>query len=340
MKKNINSLSFWLHLTDNCNLTCDYCYISTLKTNRNMDKLVIVEFTNKLIITLKKHRNIKIVNLKLAGGEPLTQFEKWKSGIQFLINKLQENDIKIKIRVITNLTILNKDIIEFSQKNQISFAVSLDGLDKYHNKYRKFINQKGSFDIIQKNLLKLKKYKIPFAVLVTISNENLEGIVELTKYLLDNNITFRLADAKGVNINREKLLNVLNQVYKMMEDYPSFNIKYKHLLCDLNLIEPMKTSCNMGINAAAIYLNGDIYFCHSQFGSVNKMGSIYETDDLLEIIQKGYIFHSLSDECQKCEFKYICAGGCPLYRDHNNKTPMCDVFKKIIPKIQNLILKY
>jgi uncharacterized protein len=298
-----------------------------------MSKNTIQEFSNKLSLTILKYPKIKTVTLKLAGGEPLSKFNHWKHEIQLLINKLEKLEIKLNIRIVTNLTILNNEIINFCKINNITFAVSLDGLNEYHNKYRKFKNQKGSYNTIKNNLLKLKNSEVLFAILVTISNDNMDGIVDLVRYLLDNNITFRLADAKGVDVDKIKLLQMLDKCYLLMKDYKKFNIKYKHLLCDLNLIESSETPCSMGVSGGAIYINGDIYFCHSQFGSKSSLGNI---NDLLLTIQKGYKFHSLSDECLECEFKSICAGGCPLYRTHDNKSPMCEIFKSTIPKILKL----
>jgi len=181
---NITSLNFWVHLTDNCNLTCDYCYISTLETQKSMSTDTIQEFSNKLSQTISKYPNIKTITLKLAGGEPLSKFNLWNDEIQSLINKLKKLEIKINIRIVTNLTILNDDIIEFCKINNITFAVSLDGINEYHDKYRKFKNQKGSYTIIENNLLKLKNSKVLFAILVTISNDNLDGILKLVNIYL------------------------------------------------------------------------------------------------------------------------------------------------------------
>ncbi len=335
----ITSLNFWVHLTDNCNLTCDYCYISTLETQKSMSKNTINEFSNKLTQTILKHPNIKTITLKLAGGEPLSKFKFWNDEVQLLINKLKKVEIKLNIRIVTNLTILNNEIISFCKINNITFAVSLDGLNEYHNKYRKFKNKNGSYSTIKSNLLQLKNSGVLFAILVTISNDNMDGILDLVKYLLDNNITFRLADAKGVDVDKTKLLQTLDKCYELMKDYKKFNVKYKHLLCDLNLIEPSETPCSMGVSGGAIYINGDIYFCHSQFGSKSSLNNLFETNDLLLTIQKGYKFHSLADECKDCEFKNICAGGCPLYRTHDNKSPMCEIFKSTIPTILKLTRK-
>ena len=47
MNKQIDTIGFWIHLTDNCNLTCDYCYISTLKEKMIMSSNVIEQLIYK-----------------------------------------------------------------------------------------------------------------------------------------------------------------------------------------------------------------------------------------------------------------------------------------------------
>jgi uncharacterized protein len=339
--KEINSLSFWFHVTDNCNLTCDYCYISTLETKKNMQDIVVYQFLDKLQETLKLHPSIKTITIRLAGGEPLTAFHKWKNSIEILITKLKKNNLTLQIRILTNLTILTDEMILFFKKCNIILGVSLDGLNDFHNKYRKFENGKGSFLRVENNITKLQRHNILFAVLVTISNDNIDGIFNLVKFLLDNNITFRLADAKGNYIDRVKIQEVLDKCYEIMDNYieKGFSAQYKHILCDLNILEPSSTPCNMGVNACAIYIDGSIYFCHSQFGKNNSLGSLFDKEDIVTILKKGMKFHSLSEECQSCEFLSICAGGCPLYRTKDNKSPMCNIFKSSIPKIQKMIWK-
>lgn len=156
----------------------------------------------------------------------------------------------------------------------------------------------------------------------------MDGLIKFVSILLKYNISFRIADAKGENVNRNKLAKVLDKCYEIMNSYPNFDIRYKHLLCDLNTIEESSTPCSMGVNGAAIYINGDIYFCHSQFGTNQALGNIFDQENLINQIQKGFKYHSLSEECKKCEFKKICANLiCPLYQNKENKSPMCNIFK-------------
>ncbi|WP_273210085.1 radical SAM protein, partial [Runella zeae] len=72
------SLNFWIHTTNRCNLSCSYCYISTLNTTGGMSEEVKQRLLNKLVETVRK-RNIRHIKFRLAGGEPLTQFKSWKT---------------------------------------------------------------------------------------------------------------------------------------------------------------------------------------------------------------------------------------------------------------------
>lgn len=340
--KSISSLTFWFHLTDHCNLTCSYCYISTLETQKNMSKVTIAQFSTKIIEVIEQYDHIDEITLKLAGGEPLVAFKHWQAPVQKLIDTLNNTRAKLKLRILTNLTVLTDRIIEFSKQNHIIYGVSLDGLGDYHDQYRKYSTGKGSFQTVKKNIERLKESNIPVAILVTISEQNMLGIIELVRYLLKENITFRLADAKGDDINKAELLQVLNHCYDLVEEYveQGFSIENKHVLCDLNLISPSKTACPMGVNGAAIYLNGDVFFCHSQFGSDTAIGNIFEARDIVQIIQSGRHFHTeLSDECKACMYSMICSGGCPLYKTKENKSPMCGIFKATIPRIYSIIAK-
>jgi uncharacterized protein len=340
--KPVTSLTFWFHLTDHCNLTCSYCYISTLETQKNMTNATIDQFSRKIEEVIQQYDNVDEITIKLAGGEPLVAFNHWEKSIQKLIDSLNKTRVRLNIRILTNLTVLTNNIINFSKKNHIIYGVSLDGLDDCHDEYRKFSTEKGSFKIVKKNIERLKHNNIPIAILVTISEKNMQGIVKLVRYLLSENLTFRLADAKGDDINRKELMKVLNNCYDLIDKSikQGFSIEKKHVLCDLNIISPSKTACPMGVNGAAIYLNGDVFFCHSQFGSNASIGNIFEERDILQIIKSGRYFHTeLSNECKSCMYSMICSGGCPLYKTQDNKSPMCGIYKVTIPRIYSIIAK-
>jgi uncharacterized protein len=122
----VNSLNFWIHTTNRCNLSCGYCYIGTLNTSGGMPAAVQQQLLVKLVETVER-RGLASVKFRLAGGEPLTQFKSWQAFIPEARQRLAEVGCRLDVSFLTNLTILNDDIIAFAKAQRISFGVSLDG---------------------------------------------------------------------------------------------------------------------------------------------------------------------------------------------------------------------
>lgn len=346
-KNRDGSISLWIHLTDFCNLNCSYCYINTKDTQKNMDKTVLDRLEYKIEKMIKNNPKIKKVHLKLSGGEVFTQFNRWKNNIIMLLQKLRNKNIDVSVGILSNLTILNDEIINFLKDEKVGLAISLDGLKEYNDKNRIYTNNKGSFDVVKENLIKLQSEKIDFGILTVVSDDNVDGLEDFTKFLIEHKMTFRFSNVKGIEYDRDKFTQELMKSYEIIEEEMnsdfSFNSGYsfssKYSLCDLNIRIPAKHTCGAGINGAAIYLDGSVYFCHTHFGTNKSIGTLFEDRDLLEIIRSGeqYI-GKLSPECDECIYKLICAGGCPVYRV-DGKSLECELYKKTIPKIYELLAK-
>ena len=331
----IESLSFWLQVTDTCNLACSYCYIPSL----NSKQLFRPDLFDMLASKLLAVNGLRTVNIKLAGGEPLMAFNKWHVSIVQLKELLADQGVELQLRLITNLTTLTDAMIEFIGEHDIAVSVSLDGLAAYHDKNRIYTGtQKGTFEVVDKNIKRLQAAGITPSVMVTVTSENHEGVPDLVDYLVQNDITFRLADAKGGYIDPAEFLSAMEKVSDVLRAGvdSGFPVSRRVVVSDLRTHYPSSTPCSMGKNAAAIYLDGSVYFCHTEFGKGKPLGHLEEDGSLLEIIQKGREKHfGLSDDCQQCEYRLICAGGCPLYRVEG-KSPMCQSYKKIIRQVFDL----
>jgi uncharacterized protein len=334
------SIDFWVHTTDSCNLRCQYCYIQTKDSQNSIESSVIEKFLSKIIETVKS-KGLKIVTLRLAGGEPFLRFNVWKFYILDLQNKLRSHECVLKVSFLTNLTILTDEIIEFIKSERINVGISLDGLKEFHNKTRPFVTGKGSFDVIFANIRRLIQNDIHPSIMTVVTNDNLDGLEDFTKFLVDHELPFRYSMVQAENFDYDKAFVVFEKIYSFIETKidNGYSIEKMHKLCDLKLLNIFNQTCGAGLNTGTIYSDGNIYFCQQQVGSQYYIDSIYSDDDLLDIINKGNHFNGqLSSECEKCSFRYICTGGCPLTRV-NDKSPSCEFFKKFIPIIYRLIGK-
>lgn len=329
------NLQFWVQTSDRCNLACTYCYIPSLNSAKTRRPDLFSLFGRKLLGV----KGLKSVSIKLAGGEPLLSFQDWCAEVTELGKTLAEADIRLNTRIITNLTFLNRKIVEYIKANDVGVSVSLDGLSENNDKNRVFpVSGHGSFHIVKKNLEVLRDNGIKPGVMITATSENSAGIHELIDSLVKEDLVFRFSDAKGGHIRPQEFEIAFADVKQtlsraVMAGYP---ISKRIIVSDLRTLEPQATPCSMGTTGGALYLDGLVYFCHTEFEKGSPLGSLDEDEGLLDIIRRGYTRHlGLSLDCRECEYRFVCAGGCPLFRV-NGKSPMCSAYKKIIPQIFDL----
>ena len=330
-----DNLQFWVQTSDRCNLACTYCYIPSLNSAKVCRPDLFSLFGKKLLGV----NGLKSVSIKLAGGEPLLSFQAWCEELVELRKTLAASNIRLNARIITNLTFLNRRIIDYIKANEIGVSVSLDGVAANNDRNRIFQGSgHGSFHIVKKNLGILRDNGIKPGVMITATSENSAGIQELVESLVKDDLVFRLSDAKGGHIRPAEFEIAFASVKQTLDravagGYP---VSQRIVISDLRTLEPQATPCSMGTTGGALYLDGSIYFCHTEFEKGAPLGNLDEDDGLLNIIRRGYTKHlGLSQDCQACEYRFVCAGGCPLYRE-NGKSPMCSAYKKIIPQIFDL----
>lgn len=329
-------INFWLQVTDTCNLACDYCYIPSLNSKKTLD----IEILDALASKLLDVEGLETVSIKIAGGEPFVDFKKWDTPIKRLIEKLSSHGIILYVRIISNLTVLTQEMIDFVKKNNIQISVSMDGIGDWHDKTRIYTGTgKGSFAVVLSNLEKLKNAGVKYGVMITVTSRNYKGIPALVDRLVKGNIVFRIADAKGGFLKSSEFQETMDFVFKIVNSAADYSFKNKVVISDLRTHHPSATPCSMGISSAAIYLDGSIYFCHTEFEHGKPVGSLLEDAGILEVIKRGKVKHfNLHEDCRACEYRLICAGGCPLYRV-NGKSLMCSTYKGIIKQVFDIYEK-
>lgn len=328
------SLNFWIHSTNACNLGCSYCYISTLNTGKGMSD----DVRNQLLYKFQEavtQRGIKKIKLRLAGGEPLSQFRSWQSFIPLAKAILSDQDCDLDVSFITNLTILNEEIISFSKEYDITYGVSLDGVESLHDATRSFRSGRGSFDIVNKNIQLLLDSKVSVSVNTVVTNQNLAGLPALTEYLIALDVPFRYSIVRGEGIDADLLDENLSRSHTIMECAidKGWQVSKKYQFCDLKPHETGFQTCASGFSGGAIYIDGSFKYCHVHFGDDSeKSFSIFDDKmDLIDMIGGTMHYENIkSDDCQKCRYKSVCTSGCPIYRV-DGKDPQCSLYHRFIP---------
>lgn len=142
---NNNLQQLILELTGKCNLRCGYCiYNDNCKDNRNfISNDMSFEVAKAAIDHAKKHAGNRIA-ITFYGGEPLLKMDLMKWCIEYSLENLSDKDLTFSLT--TNLTLMNKEIAEYlASIPKLSVVCSVDGPEKIHNSYRKYIDGRGSF---------------------------------------------------------------------------------------------------------------------------------------------------------------------------------------------------
>ncbi|MBU2700443.1 uncharacterized protein Ga0466249_001535 [Sporomusaceae bacterium BoRhaA] len=139
-----------LNITERCNLRCSYCIYSGKYKGKRVHSERDMDFETAKVVLDKFLRNAADeVVISFYGGEPLLNFELIKRIVKYVEGSYKKN---ISWNMTTNGTLLTLPICDFLYKKNFSFAVSLDGPQTIHDRYRKLSNGEGSYDTIVANL--------------------------------------------------------------------------------------------------------------------------------------------------------------------------------------------
>lgn len=346
----IKSISTWLHITNNCNLNCSYCYIR--KGTGRMTIPIAEAYLDKLVETVAKH-SIRSVAIKMAGGEPTLERSIVEYVVRGLYSRFRDSVDEILPVIITNGTFLDENWIDFINKNSIRVCFSLDGLGYWHDQSRFFKNGEGSYEMVFKNLKLCLSSGLKPTVLTTITENNIDGIEKLNQYLIDNDLNFRygiyrdtVGNYDGYQTFIDKLRAVLNRCY----DYYARAIiekraQFRHQLADIRIDRNRHLRC-CGIGHSVVTVNheGRVYLCQSRM-NFKPIGDIWEKRTLLEMAHSQNALPQLADHCvldynfcKSCQWALTCGGGCPVVNADTFGTPLtaspyCELFKMMIPKL-------
>jgi uncharacterized protein len=323
----LDYISPWIQTTNECNLKCPYCHI---KQNSEYMSDEVYELIFDKLYTSYKNGVTKKVYPRISGGEPLLVFDRWKDKALDFKKKVGGDCL---IEVLTNLTILPNDILKYVANNEFLLNVSLDGID-YSKPYK---NGLSSSKVVLDNIERLKKYQPHFYIMTTLQ-DNLVELPKLAEYVGENKFDWNITLEHSYNgyPDYRDIVNTLKLVIKVLKDkrYDLEAVRFNY--CGIG----KQMSCRAGKELFAIYINGDIFTCHTLFGS-KPLANIKDGRDLIEIFtdkENSFNDLKLDDSCKVCSIGDICNGDCPLYNTQKRKKYFCKIAKEfMLSLIENKI---
>lgn len=337
-------LTCWLHITNDCNLRCKYCYIH--KSHCNMADGIVYESIDKMMDSCRKH-NYESLCLMLVGGEPLMRFDLVKE----IVSYCEENkgDLNVRFVLPTNGTLITPDVAKYIVSKQMSVGISIDGVEEYHDINRVKVDGSGSYKLAMKGIDNLIAEGLKPSIMVTVTKQNLDGLPALTKALIDKQIYFRFSFERDTQTGKPAILedekhciDVLKQCFAIMEAaYNEGKMGWHFQFGDVSFTKPCRRGCAAGKNFFAIGQDGSIGSC--SLGLECTKTNISEVNDVISDIEN--VFAEIGktsacdvSECSTCLWRHSCAGACPLqtyatYKTYMHISPYCNVYKECLPDV-------
>jgi uncharacterized protein len=306
----------YLLLSQSCNLKCKYCFENLNNTEKKLMSWEVADRAIDYFFEISKE-NRKII---FYGGEPLLNFMVFKKSVEKIRKKDKKTKSYSEIEIVTNGTLINKEIALFCKKFNVKVAVSIDGPKDIHDSMRIYKNSKNSsFDAAIKGYQNLKEINAEPAISCTIGKHNVKILPEIAKFFVNElkpkSVGFNLIIGENEKPDVEEATNSLLEAYEILK---SNNIYEDRIMRRLEPIAKNKfylKECAAYGNQIVVRYDGKVGPCHA-FCTTNQ----YFEDDLFNenfdvfssrIFQEWAYRSPLNNEkCRKCPFILLCGGGC------------------------------
>jgi uncharacterized protein len=316
------NITFWTTL--DCNLNCAYCYN---RANNNIKKdymtSTIIEQGIKLITGLPQFNSNENMTINFHGGEPLMNCD----AIEHIMSELEKIIPRDNITygLTTNGT-LSSDKHRKVLKKIDEVSVSIDGDKKNHNKYRVYINGRGSYDEVIKFAKELQK-DTDIRVRATITTETLPNMSKTVISLIKEGFkeiipALDMFDQRWKDVEEEIVFREFRKIKKHINENDVGDVFVGWVT--KSVLKP-KGYCTGGVKSFHILPNGDIYPCTLVVGEEKWIiGKTSEGLDYQKINQIQEYNSKITTSCSGCNFyKYCNSSRCKLI----NKRITGDFFK-------------
>ena len=196
-------------------------------------------------------------------------------------------------------------------------------------------------------------------VAITVSASSIAGLPELLGWLLPRGLRFYLSFARDTSASalglyrsdEERLIAGMRNAYAVIaEQLPTFSL-VGNLLDRSNLGMAHERACGAGDSYVVVGHDGQIAKCQMELA--HAVGSVGALDPLklIRLDPRGLNNKPVDQRngCESCEWRYWCAGGCPIETFHatgryDAPSPYCRVYLALFPEVVRLegmrLLKY
>lgn len=331
-------MNITIMLTLDCNFRCPYCFENLKKENVSNNVCKIVDFITNFIVD----KNIKHININWFGGEPLLEVKNIEKIYNLVYPICKLRGVTYSSTLTTNGYLLNYATYKKLKDLKVTtFQITIDGVEKIHNKHRYLSNGKGTFKKIISNLenvLKEDTSNTNFIIRTNCSDENLEYMSEYFEFFINKfgkfgNVMADFHEITNFENNCKSEVTDSERVVNLINEFVSIGGNHVPILWRLY----SRNSClAFDRNSFVIFPNGTVSKCSVETGSGNlNLGFIDNYDNIKN--KNDSTHYSIYEECNDCDFSSFCKNGDCLVYEEFNKKPICVYFKNFFDRIVEVL---
>lgn len=317
----------YLHMTNNCNLKCPYCYNKTdRETKISLEKIGMVAptlSTQEFKDLIARIIECGVRRILFTGGEPLM-----RPDILELVEFARDKSETIKLEMLTNAILITDEVAETLCKCMNFVTISLDGHEKHMHEYYR---GKNTFEPTVRGIRRLvaKKKELGLAgpyisIVPALTERNIINMKEIFEYSLDDlganglaPIIFQAGDHQEVNIAQIPALDVYLEAMDRTGEFLKSRAARmgKSITPTAAPIAP-RNHCGVGHGEISVDPGGFVYPCQSLHFDEFICGNVREYD-IKEIFTESAVMKRMRSTtvdsiavCSHCDLRYLCNAGC------------------------------
>lgn len=310
-------ISIFINPIMDCNLKCWYCYEKHLSDSTMTDEVssAIIKLISKEI----EKKGKRGIFISFFGGEPLLALNEVIIPFLESLNEIAK-DINVNVSFVTNGVLLTEKNLQLLKSTpfceKLTFQVTLDGNELYHNKVKFFNNNQGTYSTIIQNIKDALRLGASITLRFNTTAENLMSFTDVVADLKD----MPKSDIERLEIDfqhvwQDNLSDNMTFIEKQKSIRDIF-VKEGFVVKELKHIDSSRCYADRK-NHYVINYNCDVYKCTARdFSKENREGILTKEGEV--IWNKNYEIRENvkfgNDVCRKCSIFPICHGGCSQFK--------------------------
>lgn len=205
-------MHYTIHLTNGCNMNCKYCYV-----HHEPAAVMSIETAKKAVDLASKERD-KPSGIIFFGGEPLLCKDLIYEIVEYSRWVEKKEHCSFYFKLTTNGLLLDEEFMDISLKENIFIALSHDGIEQAHDKYRIDMNSKGTFSRLSDKIGLLLRNRPNSPVMLVVNPDTVNYYYDSVVYLYERGFRYIICSLNYEAAWTEKHIRQLKKQYEKLSE--------------------------------------------------------------------------------------------------------------------------